>query len=152
MAMLVLVLTIGGSPYVARRWIGWLTDHEQLPVPENPVERDASPTSAAKVRESESVDAPEVEAAELSDDALCLVWRASFSALERAQSPAERARIVDARRAYLDELERRNPPGVAAWLASGARAAGNPSKFVLGDGACSRATIDWDGLIQSTDK
>jgi hypothetical protein len=152
MAMLVLVLTVGGSPYVARRWIGWLRDHEQPPVPENPGEPESMPISVAAVRELESVDAPEVEAGELSDDALCLAWRASFSALERAESHAERLRIVEARHTYLDELERRNPPGVAAWLASGARAAGNPTKFVLGDGTSNRATIDWDGLIQGTDK
>jgi hypothetical protein len=33
-------------------------------------------------------------------------------------------------RIYLDELERRDPAGVARWLDSGARAGGNPSKFL----------------------
>lgn len=148
MTLFVLVLTVGGSPYVAPRWIGWLRDHERRPGPEP-----KSVPSVARIHELGPVDAAEVvEAAELSDDALVLAWRASFSALQRATSPAERARIVETRRAYLDELERRNPPGVAAWLASGARAAGNPRRFVLGDGAFTRARIDWDGLIQGTDK
>ncbi|MGW1344400.1 hypothetical protein ACWCOV_25400 [Kribbella sp. NPDC002412] len=152
MAVLVLALAVGGSPYVVRRWIGRLRDHEHLPAPENPGEAESVATAAARVQQLESIDLPAVEAAELSDDALVLAWRSSFSALQRATSPAESAQIVEARHAYLDELERRNPPGVAAWLASGARAAGNPTRFVTGDGAFSRTTIDWDGLIQGTGK
>ncbi|TCO19650.1 hypothetical protein EV652_11349 [Kribbella steppae] len=142
MAVLVLVLTAGGSPYVARRWFGWLRDHEDLPHPASAGERNMVPTHEAAIRELASAVEPEVEAAELSDDALCLAWRASFSALQRANSPAERSRIVEARLAYLVELERRNPHGVAAWLASGARAAGDPSRFVLGDAASGRSSID----------
>jgi hypothetical protein len=30
-------------------------------------------------------------------------------------------------------------------------ATGNPSRFVLGDGAAGRASIDWDDLLQDTD-
>jgi hypothetical protein len=95
---------------------------------------------------------PRVEPASLSDDALCLAWRASFSALQRADSPSQRLSIVDERRAYLDEIERRNARGMAAWLASGARAAGDPSRFVLEDGPASRHPIDWDDLLHDTDK
>ena len=152
MAVLVLALAVGGSPYVARRWIGWLGVHEQLPERRDPDEHMSSAAPAGTMREAELTISAETEAAELSDDALCLAWRASFSALEKAKSPAERSRIIETRRAFLDELERRNPPGVAAWLASGARAAGDPSRFVLGDGAAGSTTIDWDALIQGTDK
>jgi hypothetical protein len=60
--------------------------------------------------------------------------------------------IVDERRAYLDEIERRTAHGMAAWLASGPRAAGDPSRFVLGDSAAGRAPIDWDDLLHDTDK
>ncbi|MFG1812220.1 hypothetical protein ACGFIF_00525 [Kribbella sp. NPDC049174] len=148
MAVLMLVLIAGGSPYVARRWFGRLREHEHRPSPGHPDAHQAIPARTAMSLEPEPVD----EAAELSDDALVLAWRASFSALQRATSPAERLRIVDARRAYLDELERRNPSGVAAWLASGARAAGNPTRFVAGDGAPGHARIDWDRLIQGTDR
>jgi hypothetical protein len=152
MAVLVLALAVGGSPYVARRWIGWLREHEQLPQPRDPDEHLSSTAPAGTVCEIELTVSAETEAAELSDDALCLAWRASFSALERADSPAERSRIIQTRRAFLDELERRNPPGVAAWLASGARAAGDPIRFVLGAGGTGDTTIDWDALIQGTDK
>lgn len=152
MAVLVLALAVGGSPHVTRRWVGWLRDHDHLPRPTTTVEHIPAPPPEATIRQLESAVEPEVEAVELSDDALCLAWRASFSALQRANSPAERLRIVEARRAYLEELERRNPPGVAAWLASGARAAGNPTRFVLGDGAAGHSAIDWDDLIQGTDR
>jgi hypothetical protein len=93
-----------------------------------------------------------IDPTSLSGDALCLAWRASFSALLRAGAPAERLQIVEERLAYLQELERRNPGGVAAWLASGARAAGNPARFVTGDSAVGRTAIDWDSLIQGTDR
>ena len=39
--------------------------------------------------------------------------------------------MADVRRAYLDELERRCPAAFAAWLESGARAAGDPGKFFI---------------------
>jgi hypothetical protein len=152
MAVLVLALAVGGSPYVARRWIGWLREHEQLPPRRGPDEHMSRTAPVGTRWEAELTVAAETEAAELSDHALCLAWRASFSALEKAESPAERSRIIETRRSFLDELERRNPPGVAAWLASGARAAGDPSRFVLGAGGAGGTTIDWDGLIHGTDK
>ena len=39
--------------------------------------------------------------------------------------------------------------GLAAWLASGARAAGDPTRFVLGDRSAASTSIDWDALIQA---
>ncbi len=152
MAVLVLALAVGGSPYVARRWMGWLREQGQLPQRRDPDEHLPETAPAGTLWEAELTVSAETEAAELSDDALCLAWRASFSALETAKSPAERSRIIETRRAFLDELERRNPPGLAAWLASGARAAGDPSRFVLGEGSPGSTTIDWDALIEGTDK
>jgi len=67
---------------------------------------------------------------DLDDDALCWAWRRSYVVLQRTRSPATRLHIVEVRQAYLDELERRNAMGLSAWLASGARAAGNPSRFI----------------------
>lgn len=66
----------------------------------------------------------------LDDDALCWAWRRSYVVLQRTHSAATRLHVVQVRQAYLDELERRNEKGMAAWLASGARAAGNPSRFL----------------------
>ncbi|MGW4394184.1 hypothetical protein ACWEHA_02775 [Amycolatopsis nivea] len=63
-------------------------------------------------------------------DQLCLLWRRSFLELQRAADERTRHAVVAARQAYLDELERRDRPGFARWLDSGARAAGDPSRYV----------------------
>jgi uncharacterized membrane protein YhaH (DUF805 family) len=67
----------------------------------------------------------------LDDYALCSAWRRSYIVLERPHSPETQLRVVQQRQQYLDELERRNPTGLAAWLASGARAAGDPTRFIV---------------------
>jgi hypothetical protein len=66
---------------------------------------------------------------ELSDEELCLAWRRSFTQLQRVHDADRRQAMVDVRRAYLDELERRHPDSFATWLASNPRAAGNPARF-----------------------
>ena len=68
---------------------------------------------------------------DLMDDAdLCRAWRSSYVALERARSVESRLRVVAIRAIYLDELERRAGAGFQAWIGSGARAAGDPSRYV----------------------
>lgn len=159
MAMLLSTVVIGGSPWSIRYGVHWLRKHGHLATPQaRPIERIPDMLASAPVsqfppaHEAAYVVRAVPDAAELSDDALCLVWRASFSALQNATSPAQRLRVVEERRVYLDELERRNARGMSAWLASGARAAGDPSRFVLGDSGAGRSPIDWDGLIPGTDK
>jgi hypothetical protein len=71
-----------------------------------------------------------VDPAILDDDALCLAWRTSFVRLQSAGSAREFGRLVELRREILDELTRRHDAGVARWLASGARAASNPRRFL----------------------
>jgi hypothetical protein len=66
---------------------------------------------------------------ELTDEELCLAWRRSFTQLQRVHDADRRQAMVDVRRAYLDELERRHPDSFATWLASNPRAAGNPARF-----------------------
>ncbi|MFI5086572.1 MAG: hypothetical protein ACHP7K_11660 [Actinomycetales bacterium] len=68
----------------------------------------------------------------LKDADLCHAWCASYALLQQARSPALRGYIVALRQAYLDECDARNPAGLAAWLDSGARAAGNPETFLTG--------------------
>ncbi|MFG1912541.1 hypothetical protein [Kribbella sp. NPDC048928] len=154
-AVLLLVITAGGSPYATSRCVRWLREHGHLP---EPAARPAAPAHSApeskplRIVRVEADRRPEPPAAlsSLSDDALCLAWRTSFSALQRAQSAAQRLTVIEERRAYLDEIERRNAHGLAAWLASGPRAAGNPSRFVHDDGA--HASIDWNELLHDTDQ
>jgi hypothetical protein len=166
-AFLLLAITAGGSPYAIRYCLHWLAQHAHSPDP--PLQPDQLRGDCSPGAEPEPMSATEPlawlgeppvapsslsdnEPKSLSDNDLCLAWRTSYSALQRATSPSQRLRIVEDRRAYLDELERRNAHGMAAWLASGARAAGDPSRFVLGDSTAGRTSIDWDGLIHGTDK
>lgn len=155
-AVLLLAIIVGGSPYSIRYCHRWLSEHGHLTSPEPQPDRaeHASRSATAPVVGPESDQAPKPHVAPdaLSDEALCRAWRTSFSALQRASSPTQRLRIVDERRAYLDEIERRTAHGMSAWLASGPRAAGDPSRFVLGDSAAGRAPIDWDDLLHDTDK
>ncbi|TDW79529.1 hypothetical protein [Kribbella sp. VKM Ac-2566] len=157
-AVLLLLIIVGGSPYAIRRCLRWLTEHGHLtssspqPAPPPRLELSLESATAAILRaEPDVASKPRIAVGALSDAALCVAWRASFSALQRASSPTQRLRVVDDRRAYLDEIERRTAHGMAAWLASGPRAAGDPSRFVLGDGAAGRAAIDWDDLLHDTD-
>lgn len=64
---------------------------------------------------------------------LCRQWQDSFEDLHQATTPAAQLRIVTARQRCLDELERRDPDGLNAWLSSSASAAGDPSRFLRMD-------------------
>ncbi|MGZ0147783.1 hypothetical protein ACXJJ3_12005 [Kribbella sp. WER1] len=134
-AVLIALLAVVGAPAVVPHWIGWFGQQPVVRTP-RPVRR-----PARKVQASEDL-------ADLSDEALCLAWRASFPGLQRAGSAAEQLRVVEERRAYLDELDRRHPDRVAAWLASNPRAAGDPAKFVRNANDHGGPTIDWNGLLQ----
>lgn len=140
-AVLLAALVVGGSPAVAAYCLRKLRERGHLSGRESSRPEEPGPKSPPRI------------ALELLDErALCLAWRVSFSALQRAGTAEQRLRIVDERRAYLDEIERRTASGLVAWLASGPRAAGDPSRFVLGDGAAGGASIDWDALLHDTDK
>jgi hypothetical protein len=65
---------------------------------------------------------------------LCRRWQDSYEALRNATTAPDRLRIVEARQHYLDELERRDPSGLNAWLGGNATAAGDPSRFLAGEG------------------
>jgi hypothetical protein len=87
--------------------------------------------AAARVEDPEPAPDMPAEPWLLDDYALCCAWRKSYVVLERPHSPATRLLVVQLRQLYLDELERRNPSGLAEWLASGARAAGDPTRFIV---------------------
>jgi hypothetical protein len=67
---------------------------------------------------------------DLPTDELCLVWRRSYFQLQRTADERTRQQIIRARQECLDELERRDRPGFARWLASGARAGGDPRPYL----------------------
>jgi len=64
----------------------------------------------------------------MSDLDLCRAWRRSFVLLERTTTARSRLLVVRMRASYLDELEQRGGDAFRAWLESGARAAGDPSR------------------------
>jgi hypothetical protein len=67
---------------------------------------------------------------DLDDPALCLAWRQSFVSLAASKDVGSVLELVELRERYLEELTRRHPDEIARWLASGARAAGNPMRFL----------------------
>lgn len=69
---------------------------------------------------------------ELTDSDLCMSWRSSYVALDRAVDPSEKLRAVRIREVLLDELARRDASGLEAWFRSGARAAGWPDRYLRG--------------------
>jgi hypothetical protein len=101
--------------------------------PEQPPETGTGTATIAAARVEEPGPAPDVpeEPWLLDDYALCCAWRKSYLVLERPHSPATHLIVVERRQLYLDELERRNPTGLAEWFASGARAAGDPTRFIV---------------------
>jgi hypothetical protein len=88
--------------------------------------------------------------AALTDTQLCQRWRASYLNLQGQPSEAEAMALVRERHGYLDELERRNPSGFAAWLASGAWASSNPLPYLVKD-RTDTSPINWDDVFRGQD-
>lgn len=81
-------------------------------------------------RQAPTVSVPATAVGRLPTDELCLVWRRSYCQLQRATDEPTRRRLIRARQACLDELERRDRPGFARWLDSGAHPGGDPSRYL----------------------
>jgi hypothetical protein len=95
-------------------------------LPPSPV--NAETASPAYVIVEAAVFAPSIQV--LDDHDLCQAWGRSYGWLEGTDSLALQAYIVTLRQAYLDELERRDPAGLGAWLDSCPRPRGGPEKFL----------------------
>jgi hypothetical protein len=76
------------------------------------------------------------DAATATTSQLCRAWRVSYLILENTRDPVRLAEVAAIRRAYLDELDRRDPGGFRRWLEDGARAAGDPARYI-GTGSAS---------------
>ncbi len=66
----------------------------------------------------------------LEDSELCTAWSRSYAGVHEATGPAELARVAAVRALYLDELARRHPDAMHAWLESGPRPYGDPSNYL----------------------
>lgn len=78
----------------------------------------------------------------LTNEQLCELWRASYLALMHP-TPGQMSATVLERQRYLDEFERRNRSGFAAWLATGPLASASPLPYLIGV-----PTINWDDLTR----
>ena len=145
--LFLVVLVLLSSPYAVRTYRRWMQ---------------ATPNfSAAQldtVLSSLAYASPDVtpyqllsELRGLSDERLCQAWRASYKSLQEPSSAKEKIVVVEERQEYLDEFERRNPKGFVAWLASGARAPGNPLPYLMGTRYDS-PSINWDELTRGQDR
>lgn len=94
------------------------------------------PSGPVSSQEPDAVDATPEPAPDLTgwtDHELALAWRSSFLRLQRLQETHQSVgvnAVARERGRYLDELERRHPTGFSAWIASGARAPSDPSRFM----------------------
>ncbi|WP_167736752.1 hypothetical protein [Nocardioides sp. 1609] len=75
----------------------------------------------------------------LDDADLCRGWCLSFSVLKLARTTSERLEVALLREAYLDELERRHPEALRAWLDAGARPASDPAHHLRAGGTTGAA-------------
>ena len=146
MLPIVAVLSWTGTyRYLAARprisaWLGRVDPQTRRPSPpEPPTTPDLSrvvtlPPTPERIPEPAAPPAePPTPVTTLTDEQLCQAWRASFRTLEQlfgTSDTAQQAQLISRRQQYLDELEHRNPHGFARWLASGARPAGDPSRFL----------------------
>lgn len=128
LAALVVLLAVVTSP----RTVTWALF---LPLWADPFPRPASHGGEDPAADEEARREPDssvrADLAGLSNAELCLAWQRSHSGLAAASSVALRAAMVTTRQLYLDELERRDPVGLRAWLFSGAQAASSPDRYLL---------------------
>ena len=143
--LLVLFLLIS-SPYAVSAYGRWL---DSAPTP-SAAQIDALAQAFAYTSPEYIPLPPPSDLGMLTDEQLCQGWRSSFLALQQQPSIPQMAGTVAERQRYLDEFERRNPSGFAAWLASGARAPGNPLPY-LTKNRVEPPAINWDELTRGQD-
>jgi hypothetical protein len=87
---------------------------------------------------------------DLTNMQLCRAWRVSHWALKNASTVAEMMATVAERQKYLDEFERRNASGFAAWIGSDVGSLGNPLPYLMRS-RLGPLTINWDELTRLQD-
>lgn len=129
---------LSGQPF--RRGLRSRFTSKRPPAPVRDVRTQRSDTTEVGATPARSAPppepAPQLLVHELTDAELCRAWRASYVALDRllkTPNTVQQARWIARRQQYLDELEHRNPHGFHRWLQSGARPAGDPSRYLRPD-------------------
>jgi hypothetical protein len=145
-AAVLLVLVVAASPWAVsavRRWV------RTVPSPSEG-QLDTVVRALAYSNPGFVPFQPRPELQPATDEQLCEAWCDSYRALGATASRRRFLRIVEERRGYLDELERRHPAAFTAWLASGATPAGNPLPH-LSQMGIDCEPINWDELIGGQD-
>jgi hypothetical protein len=146
-AFAVLFLLVATSPYAVRAWSSRC--RPTLP------SLDVSWASVATAMACAGGDyqlvptVPRID--ELTDRELCAAWQQSCSALDAATSAQTTARVVRERAVYVEELARRYPVGVTAWLIAGPVAVPDPLAY-LNQSHSTSPGIDWNLLIPGQDQ
>jgi len=91
------------------------------------------PRELAPVAVPPPADHPSPVLATLSTPELCLAWRRSYLTLVELPAGAARSELVTVRQSMLDELDRRDTDGFHRWLDDGARASGDPARYLTPD-------------------
>jgi hypothetical protein len=118
---------------LAVTWSGWPALVRRLR-PARPRARTTKPDQPALPERSAETGQASLEIPDGIEDAdLCLAWRSSFVALQRATTVESRLRIVLIRALYLDEMERSNPAAFVDWLSTSPRAATSPRVSLAAD-------------------
>jgi hypothetical protein len=116
------------AAYVATTLLRFGKARPPAPAP-RAVEDTGRPAPAPHTKQSASATTDDA-LHKMTDAELCRAWRSSFVALQQARSLHLRFLIVQTRQHLLDEIDARHPAGLQAWLASGARAASGPDRFI----------------------
>ncbi len=139
-AFVILLVLVGTSPRLLRAVRQRLAPTQ--PAPAQDVPAPLRPPRPQRPRRVVSTTTPTTEPVPVDEDVdfvvpdqmddgdICLAWCSSYVALQRVRTAESRLRVVEMRALYLDELERRDPGALGAWMASGARAAGDPRRFL----------------------
>lgn len=136
LTMPLLAVAGAGSPWILARVLarspGGTAAAAPAPGPPDSADRPALSAPAARAPEHVQLSASHWDTfvRSLSDQELCASWRVSYTFVVSASATVTGVELVNLRQAYLDELERRNPRGVQAWLTHGARAAGDPTRHL----------------------
>jgi len=131
-ALLLAVVALGTAPWVLRRCAPGSVLVSRRP------EKPSTRPMGAPVGPSAGPSAPGIPRCDevakllgrLSDGELCRLWRSTFWELKKRHTADECLTLVTLRGCCLDEMDRRDPSGLRAWLESGARASGGPERFL----------------------
>ncbi len=125
LAMMAAVAALATMPPVRRRWTGRGSSTGSCDVA-------AAPAPVERPQPGGAPQPPTPTVRNLSNLELCTVWRRSFLLLQETAAVQDKLAVVVLRQRCLDEMEHRNTVAFEAWLASGARAAGDPTRFLGG--------------------